>query len=192
MDGEAEKHREQLRRLLDPLRQLVSTVIDTLNLRVAIALGSSKYLPKGGRQCQLTFEPVRVFGHPSKQIETPGQMTGGFGICRPLIRALAGAMPEQDRLRQLSGFREMVRQEFRLGGHDIRRPLFQNLGNAAMKLPAAALKERLIGSIADERMLEAVSRFRKASTANNQCSADQPIERPLQLRLVEGGQRRNQ
>src|SRR5262245_49261866 len=86
----------------------------------------------------------------------------------------------------------MVRQEFRLGGRDIRHPLFQELGNTAMKLPAAALKKRLISSIADERMLEAVSRFRRTSTPNDQRGADQSNERPPQLRLVEGGQRRNQ
>src|SRR5262249_13816067 len=53
-------------------------------------------------------------------------------------------------------------------------------------------KKRVVSSIADERMLETVSRFRRTSTANNQLGADQPIERPPQLRLVEGGQRRNQ
>src|SRR5262249_31912897 len=160
------------RRLSDPFCQLLSAAVDTFDLRMAIAFGSGEHLPKGGRQCQLTFEPLGIFGHPSKQIETLGQMTGSLGIRRSLIRALAGAVPERDCLRQLFCFREMVRQEFRLGGRDIRRPLLQDPGNTAMNLPAAALEERVISSIENKRMLEAVSRFRRTSTANNQLGAD--------------------
>jgi hypothetical protein len=60
---------------------------------------------------------AKIYG---EQIEALGQMAGSLGIRRPLIGVLSGTVPEHDRLRQLSGLRQMMRQELRLGGHDAR------------------------------------------------------------------------
>src|SRR5712691_5232402 len=72
-------------------------------------------------------------------------------VCKP-----TGLRPVADRFAGKPCLGEMMSQHLGLGGHDIRKLLFEYSGNTAMELPPPALEHRDIGGVLYQRVLELI------------------------------------
>ena len=79
----------------------------------------------------------------------------GEPVSRPQPRPQA--IP--DRLLDDPGFGEMLREQFRLRLHQVRKPRFHHLGDLLMKSPALRLVDRTVQRFLEQRMLKEVSRM---------------------------------
>ena len=81
-----------------------------------------------------------------------------FSACWPALRHHSSAVP-------LSPFSEVECQNFRLGLGDDRELLAQDIADVPVQQLPAALEQALVSRFLNQRMLEAVARFRRRPAA---------------------------
>ena len=77
----------------------------------------------------------------------------------------------------------MVRQQFRLGLDDFGEPACKHFGYALVQFTLPCVQDRLIGRVANERMLEDVARLWQRAALSQQIGLNQPLKVRQQRRL---------
>src|SRR5262249_55101403 len=132
--------------------QFECTAKDCFHFWDSKASREHQWQTKGDLQCEFL---VRAFGgvrQGFEQLQSPGEMTDRLHIGRALARALSGFLPVRNSLLLEPRFGVMVSQQFRLGLDCLGKLLLQDLSNLLMQLLAAALQQRLIGRVLNQRM----------------------------------------
>ena len=80
----------------------------------------------------------------------------------------------------------------RLGGHDIKKPLFERSGNRAMQLVAPAANQACVGGVLHKRVLELIRGIGRDTPLVDQLRIDELRERGVQGLLRKRGRGRNQ
>ena len=83
-------------------------------------------------------------------------------------------------------------EQLGLGFGGFGEAFLQHLCDAGVEVLTARLEERAVGSVLDQRVLEAVGDIGRGAPAVDQLSRDQLVERRLQLRLGSVGDRGEQ
>src|SRR5215469_6112184 len=73
-----------------------------------------------------------------------------------------------------------MREDLRPGFDEVRRPLFQRLGDPAMQGLARAAQQAAVRRILYQRVLEGIDRVRRRAALKDQLGCDEPVERGLQ------------
>src|SRR5262249_33727050 len=76
-----------------------------------------------------------------EQSDATGEVGNRFRICRALERAFAGAAPVLDGLFGEACLGTVMRQDFGLGRHSLRKFSFEGCGNGLMQLSAARTQQ---------------------------------------------------
>src|SRR5438105_2214898 len=111
--------------------------------------------------------------------------------CFLIRRALGGALtrlePIADRGFRKTSLGKMIGQRLRLGGHAIRKPLFERSRNLTMQLLTTAPHQTSISSVLHERVLELISGIRWHTALEGQLRGDKLPERSRQVLLGKRG-----
>ena len=92
-------------------------------------------------------------------------MCDGFSIGRALQCLLAGLAPPFQRCCVQPRFSEMECENFRLGLGDDWKLVAQNIADVLVEQLPPALEQALVSRFLNERMLEAIGRFRRRPVA---------------------------
>jgi hypothetical protein len=103
------------------------------------------------------------------------------GATRGLCRRFE---PHPRRARGEARFREMLREVVRLGGRELRQPGLDGLRNAGVQLATLTAEQRLIGDVANQRMLEGVGRLRIVAFQADEVGIDELRERGFERRMI--------
>ena len=76
-----------------------------------------------------------------------------------------------------------MRNDLRPGLDEVRKPLFQRLGDPAMQGLARAAQQGAVGGVLDQRMLEQIFGCRRCAALENQARFDEAAESLLQFGL---------
>src|SRR5438067_723185 len=98
--------------------------------------------------------------------------------------ALASSLPIADGTLDLAGFRQMMRQEFRLTLYPLGNAPLYDCGDARVQLLPIATQKCAVGGILHQSVLEGVSGLRRRSSLEHQFRSDKPRQFYLQLPLV--------
>jgi hypothetical protein len=96
-------------------------------------------------------------------------------------RGFACEVPIGDRLVGDGGFAVVLRDDLRPGLYEVRKPLFQRLGDAAMQGLSRATQQGAVGGILDQRVLEQIFRRRRGAALEDQASLDEAAQSLLQF-----------
>ena len=88
-----------------------------------------------------------------------------FGICRALQRLLTRIAPPLEGYLAQPRFSEVVCNYFRLRLGDDWKLIAQDVANILVKYLPAALEQALVSRFLNQRMLEAIARFRRRPVA---------------------------
>ena len=69
---------------------------------------------------------------------------------------LSGALPIESGALPKPSLSKVMGHRLRLGGHDIRKPLFERSGNGAMQLVAPAANQTCVRGVLHKRVLELI------------------------------------
>src|SRR5262245_52684943 len=119
-------------------------------------------------------------------------MLDGLGVCRTTEREISSLEPIIHGGIHKTGFREVLRHDFRLARHDVGKPLLEYACNLAVQLLSTALEQALIGRIPYQRVLETVNRFGRLATAKHELSVLELGECVLQIGLGASSHRAQQ
>ena len=112
------------------------------------------------------------------------EMCDCFSIGRALQCLLAGLAPPFQGCSAQPRFSEMECQDFRLGLGDDRKLVAQNVADVLMQQLPAALEQTLVSRFLNERMLEAVGRFRRRPAAHQQFGLFELRQRSAQRQII--------
>ena len=94
-------------------------------------------------------------------------------------------MPIGDRLVGDGGFAVMMREDLRPRLREVRKPLFQRLGDPPMQGLARAAQQCAVGDVLDQRVLEQIFGRRRQAALEDEASLDEAAQRLPQFRLGE-------
>ena len=81
----------------------------------------------------------------------------------------------------MPGCCEMVRQELGLTRDKIGEPRLEDGGNPTVKLAPSTLKQRGVGDVLDQRMLERIDRLRRRAALKDELRLHKPGERLIEI-----------
>src|SRR5258705_1108209 len=129
----------------------------------------AKAAPQRAAICDLKMEPVhgpaRFIGQAIGDRDRLAEMCDRFCICRAFQRLLTRLAPPLEGYSAQSRLSEVICQQFRLGLSDDRKLLAPESTDLPMQQLPAALEQTLVSSFLNQRMLEAVTRFRRGPAA---------------------------
>jgi hypothetical protein len=129
----------------------------SLDLVGSVALGREERHAERGDEVDLLAAALRRFGHRLEQTEPAPELLGRLRVrCAP-EGALARPLPVGRGGRCLPRVLEVLRQQLGLPLLQIGEALAERGRDAPVELPAARAGHRLIGGLADERVLEDVA-----------------------------------
>ena len=79
-----------------------------------------------------------------------------------------------------------MREDLRPGFDEVRKPLFQRLGDAAMQRLARAAQQGAAGGVLDQRVLEQIFGRRQRAALKDEAGFDEAAQRLLQFGLASG------
>jgi hypothetical protein len=124
-----------------------------------------------------------VVGQAGQHIQPLPQLRHRFGHGRAGHRLLARLEPIANRLLALTRLRVVVSQQGGLSGDNLRKAVFERLGNVTMKRLAPGTQQRAVGGILHQRMLESILCVGRCSAAQDQLGAYQLCQSVIQLLL---------
>ena len=101
-------------------------------------------------------------------------------VREPPDRAHAGQVPVVQRRRVLAGRGEVLREQFGLGLDRRREVVGQHLCDLRVQRLAPRLQQRVVGGVAQQRVLEGVGRLRRQAAPEREAGFDQLVQRGLE------------
>ena len=147
-----------------------------------------KAAPQRAAICDLKMEPVQGPARLIRQLIGDSnrftEMCDCLGICRALQRLLARLAPPLQRYLAQSRFGEVVCHDFRLCFGDDWKLIAQDVANVLMEQMPAALEQTLVSRFLNQRMLEAIDRFRRRPAAQQQFGLFELSQRGAQRQII--------
>jgi hypothetical protein len=119
-------------------------------------------------------------------------MGSGLGKGHALQRQLARGLPKPNGGFGKARSGEMMGQDLRLGGPDVREALLDHAGDLAVQRLPAALQQRVIGGVLHQRVLEGVDSIRRRASTEGQSRCAQLHQGVVELSLRHRRDRRDQ
>ncbi len=116
-------------------------------------------------------------------IECACDLFDGFQQRRTVERSLACLAPQRRGLFNESGLRAMTRQQLRLALDKVSKFALEGLGNPGVKRTPRLAKQRAMGRVLHQSMLEQIGRGRRRALAEQQACRNETVERFIELRF---------
>ena len=162
---QARMDRRQFDRIIDVGRELSGARPCGDRIGGAVPKAASQRAAIGDLKMEPVHGPARLIGQTIGDRNRLAEMCDCFCICRALQCLLTRPAPPLKRNPVQPRFREVICQQFRLGLGDGRKLLTQDIADLPMQQLPAALEQALVSSFLNQRMLEAVVRFRRRPVA---------------------------